>query len=212
MQTTIIFDIESGPLPEDQIRPLMPPFEAPGNIKDPEKIAAAIKAKQDKWIEQAALSAITGKVLCVGVLIGPEFRDLGARTPNDEKALLEAFWLMARTAVFNGDYLVGFCCKMFDLPFLVRRSWALGVQVPPNIWDGRYFSDHFIDIAEKWECGVRGCDHISLDQLSKFLGVGQKNGEGKDFAALWESDRQAALAYLQNDLQLTKRAYERMMQ
>ena len=43
----------------------------------------------------------------------------------------------------------------------------------------------------------------SLDAISKHLGVGCKNGDGKEFAGLWESDRASAEAYLRNDLDLT---------
>lgn len=203
----VYFDIETGPLPEEQIRPLMPDFDAPANIKDPEKITAAIIAKEIKWLEQAALSAITGEVLCIGYLVNESmFKfQVGA-----EKDILTSFWNTAMETITSGKIVVGFCCKMFDLPFLVRRSWAQGVSVPKCIWNGRYFCDQIVDIAEKWECGVRGGDHISLDQLSKFLGVGQKNGNGKDFAALWHDNREQALLYLKNDLILTKNAHQRL--
>jgi hypothetical protein len=46
---------------------------------------------------------------------------------------------------------------------------------------------------------------ISLDTLSKFLGVGEKNGKGAEFAGLWATDRQKAMKYLMNDLELTAR-------
>ncbi len=213
MQTITYFDIETGPLSIEQITPLMPEFEAPGNIKDPEKIASAIKAKQTNWIEQAALSAISGRVLCIGVIGEQGFESVGAlEHEGTEDLILRSFWLMATLQIQRGDSLVGFCCKMFDLPFLIRRSWAHSIAVPKCIWNGRYFSDQIVDVAEKWECGVRGGDHISLDSLAKFLGIGQKIGEGKDFAGVWETDKPKALDYLRNDLELTKKAYERISQ
>ena len=48
----------------------------------------------------------------------------------------------------------------------------------------------------------------SLDTIAKHLGVGQKNGHGEDFARLWQTDREKALAYLRNDLELTGRIAE----
>ena len=42
-------------------------------------------------------------------------------------------------------------------------------------------------------------------QPAKHLGVGEKSGDGKDFARLWATDRAAAEGYLRNDLELTAR-------
>lgn len=74
---TIFFDIETGPLPENELAALMPPFDPSevktGNIKDPEKIAAKIAEaevnhKRD-FIEKAALDPLTGRVVAIGLLI-----------------------------------------------------------------------------------------------------------------------------------------------
>jgi hypothetical protein len=59
-----------------------------------------------------------------------------------------------------------------------------------------------IDLRDIWQLGDRQA-RGSLDSISKHLGVGAKNGEGKDFARLWQTDRKQAEAYLQNDLVLT---------
>jgi hypothetical protein len=203
--STTFFDIETGPLDEEKIQSLMPEFDAPAGYKDPEKIAAAIKAKQTKWLEQAALSAVTGEVLCIG-FYQTEFDHYD----GTERDLIAGFWAVAQGEIQAGNSLVGFCCKMFDLPFLIRRSWKHGLSVPKCIWNGRYFCDQIVDVAEKWECGTRNGDHISLDQLAKFLGIGQKSGNGQNFAALWRDNREQALAYLQNDLALTREAYTRI--
>jgi hypothetical protein len=37
--------------------------------------------------------------------------------------------------------LVGFNINAFDLPFLFRRSWALGIAVPFGLRKGRYWSN-----------------------------------------------------------------------
>lgn len=208
---TIFFDIETAPLPEEHIRPLMPEFAAPANYKDPEKIKASIAEQQQKWLANGALSAITGRLIVVG------FTDeSGAYSTifgdNNEALVLKDWWDYVQTQLGCGNCLIGFCCKSFDLPFLIRRSWALNVHVPRNIWEGRYFSSQIIDVAEKWQCSNGQTERISLDSLAKFLGVGAKTGDGKDFAVLWETNRPAAIEYLQNDLKLTQRCYERMMQ
>jgi hypothetical protein len=97
---------------------------------------------------------------------------------------------------------VGFNILGFDLPFLVRRSWALGIPVPFWVFDGRYFNRRFSDVMQHWQLGNRQ-DHISLDKLARFLGLRGKSHEGKDFANLYANNQQQALDYLKNDLKLT---------
>lgn len=100
--------------------------------------------------------------------------------------------------------MVGFNICSFDLPFLIRRSWKHGVPVPFGIRRGRYWGEQVIDLRELWQLGDRQA-RGSLDAIARHLGVGAKNGDGKEFAALWQRDRPKAEAYLRNDLDMTAR-------
>jgi hypothetical protein len=98
--------------------------------------------------------------------------------------------------------LIGFNTQGFDLPFVIRRSWHHGITVPKTVMtSGRYWSDTLVDLMIAWRCGGYK-DFISLDNLAKFLNVGQKNGNGELFHVLWNQDRDAAVAYLTNDVRL----------
>lgn len=206
MKPPVFFDIETGPVDASKLDQFMPEFTAPGNYKDPEKIRANIIEQQNEFREKAALSALTGEVLCIGIW-ETEFQVLG--NEDGEKALLEKFWELVSAWIWESRPLVGHFCKTFDLPFLVRRSLAHGIRVPRVIWDGRFFNSYIVDLAEAWACGCRDPrDRISLDNLGKFLGIGQKCGDGADFAQLWKNDRAKSLQYLQTDINLTRRAYE----
>lgn len=205
-----IFDIETGSLPLDQIQHLKPEFKAPANYKDPLKIEENVKEQEARWLADGALSALTGRVLCIGTLEGPDFQ-LWADSEDSEMVLLQHWWNWTREYIQGGHLLIGFCSNSFDLPFLIRRSWALQIDVPSCLWDGRYWSRQLIDVAERWACGGREPrDRVSLDNLSKFLGTGQKNGEGKDFAALWATDKAKATEYVKTDCLLTQNAYLRL--
>jgi hypothetical protein len=71
---TLIFDIETGPAPEEEIRSMMPDFDPNavkmGNLKDPEKRAEKLKeAKENYYTDayaKAALHAWSGQVLAIG--------------------------------------------------------------------------------------------------------------------------------------------------
>ena len=202
----IFFDIETSPLDREVLQSRMPAFEAPSGYKDPVKIAAAIQAKEKTWLEDAALSPLTGRVLVIGVFDG----DASQYLFGNEKGFLTQFWTIVRDVLFKSDRLVGFNCNTFDLPFLVKRSWALGVEVPAMLRNGRYWNQDIVDLREWWQLGDRQA-HGGLDEVSRFFGEAGKVGDGKDFAALWASDKEKAFAYLAQDLKLTKRLYEVMV-
>lgn len=206
MSDTIIFDIETGPLPEEIILPGMPSFEPPANIKDPAKIAEREKAYKAQYIQEAALSPLTGKVIAIG------YKYVGQAAVNiicqEEWTMLTNFWDLTVNPMKT---LVGFNSNGFDLPYLMRRSWALGVRIPGHYRNrGKFWSELSIDLRDTWQLGDRNAKG-SLDSICRCFGLGQKNGSGEDFAKLWESDRAKAIQYLENDVLLTEKLYFRMI-
>ena len=210
----IYFDIETGPLPESELLPMLPPFDASevrvGNLKDETKIAAKIAEAElnhrRDFFDRAALDATTGRVIAVGLLhdVTGEVEIIG---DDVETATLREFWAHWKWEEGRPTEFVGFNVLQFDLPFLVRRSWKLRVPVPAGLRRGRYWSDSVLDLRDVWQLGDRMA-RGSLDAIARHLGIGGKNGDGKDFAKLWQSDRDKAVAYLKNDLEMTARIAE----
>ena len=206
---TCLFDIETGPLPLEQIEHLCPEFKAPANYKDAAKIAENIAEQKVTWIERGALSALTGRVIAIGL------RTDGITTilqDDDEAVNLRAFWLWLEDRVRERRAVVGFNSNKFDIPFLTRRSWAHGIAIPSGVYMTRGYVNQsvFIDLALEWQCGDR-MEWVKLDTVCKFLGLPAKNGSGKEFAGLWVSDRAKALEYLNNDMAITAKVMERML-
>lgn len=185
-----------------------------------------------KYLEKAALSACTGMVKAIGLcwmsddpstllLIDEEvfsgFRQdkcsgCDARYYGNERDLIAAFW--SAWDRWPAEYFVGHCIYKFDLPFLVQRSWMLGVDVPSGVQqaNGRW-SNQFVDTMDRWGCGTR--DYFKLDDLARALGMDGKPADctGADFARLFDEggeSRERALAYLRNDLEMTRRVAEAM--
>lgn len=181
------------------------------------------EAKQ-KWIndlvDRAPLDAMIGQVLAIGyrdvrghVLIDAHYRE----EPQSEESRLQRFWSRFVDCVNAGYSLIGHNSKGFDLPFMIRRSWILGVDVPSKVMDGRYFSRSFIDTREVWLCGGSWqSTGSSLDAIARAMGVGAKTEgmTGDMFWRLWQSGesdkRRAALDYLANDVNVTAAVAERM--
>lgn len=200
-----VFDIETGPRPDAEA--WLPPIEAPANYKDPAKIEAYLAEKKATALERAALSAETGRVLCVGLFARERFDCIAE---DDEATLLRITWeqLAAREA---NDVFVTFNGARFDWPFLVRRSYLLGVPVPD--WmprDGRWKPRQHVDLMELWQCGDRQ-ESVSLDRLARLCGLPGKTDTGASFAAHWAADRAKALEYLRKDLELTRDLFLRMV-
>lgn len=193
-----VFDIETAPLDDLEFDPSEVKL---GNLKDEEKIAAKIEDARQKYQRDAALSAITGQVCAIGVKSAEYEIFVG-----EEPAVLAGFWKVFRRS--HTEQLVGFNIFRFDLPFLVRRSWVCGVDVPP-IRSGRFWSDRFIDLMDLWQLGDRQAKG-TLSQIDRLLGGEGKKRSGKDFASLLRDDQEEAIAYLRNDLDITERVAQRM--
>lgn len=205
MNKRIYFDVESGSLADDQLARVMPEFKAPKNYKKPEAIEAYLAEAREEWRENAALSALTGRVLAIGILDQDGTQVLGV---DNEADLITWFWDKVRN---TGSDFVGFSIKHFDLPFLCQRSWILNVKIPVGLFNGRYFSDQFIDLQERWLCYHGTPKGNGLDAVVKACGGTGKTGNGKDFSKLWNSDRDAAIEYLKTDLRETAWLAERIL-
>lgn len=206
-----IIDIETIALPDDQLASLKPVFEPPANYKDPEKIKANLADQEIKWKEQAALSAMTGRVAIIGALNGVDGFTFGqAKTISDEPDLLRWFWTH-----YGQGHVAGWNIKGFDLPFLIQRSWIQGIRVPDGVFHGRYFSSEFCtDLMERWTCFQNGGKAgASLDAVSRACGFGGKQSTGADFARIWAESLvypDLAIEYCKHDCELTLAIAKRM--
>lgn len=204
------WDIETEPAPADVLAAFEPEFEAPGNLKDPDKIAAAIAAKRAEWIERAALSPVTGRIVAIGYLKYELTTIYAQKESMPEMGIIENFFERV-TFCAQGAYgkMAGFNIHGFDLPFIVRRALALGIPVPvgliPNGATRFYWPSMFLDLRAIWGMGELN-PAGSLDVVARYLGLPGKNGKGAEFARLYRGtadERGQALEYLANDLKVT---------
>lgn len=226
---TIILDIETGPLPVSHREFLRPEFASfdpqkvkTGNLKDPTKIAAKIAESQVEYYEKqekekadfesgdgAALDAMSGRVLLVGMLIGESCVQI---YDDDEARLIRRTWDLLESN--RPDRIVGHNVIGFDARFLVRRSLVLGVGVPGNLLDDlhRYAPDVWTDTMHIWGAGDRK-EMISLANLCGAMGILSPKGghiNGGNFALNWdEKNRGLCLDYNRDDLYAVLAIYNR---
>lgn len=209
-----------------------------GNLKDEAKIQAKIEEARKKWerdvathgeqleiarqeyerqlLEKAPLDAATGRVCAVGYKSDNGTEILDTRLDYDERQLIERCWQCFQNIRNAGRQIVGFNSANFDIPFLVRRSFIVGVTVPYWIFTPtRYLAPLFVDLMQIWQAGNRR-DYISLDKVCKAMGVPGKPDDCTG-AMFWrmlgspnEAEREAAIGYLRNDLDMTLAVAQRM--
>jgi len=209
-----IYDIETGPLPLENIEAFLPKREAPTNYGE-EAAAKYVARHRKKDIEKAALSAMTGKVLAIGYLHPDDQLEI-LECDADEATLLRAFWAyFTRDVIHQRIHTFGFNNLDFDLPFLLTRSQTLDVleTVPPEVLNYhkfRYYSDHHHDIRNLLFGELA---KASLGTVANFFGTKhQKSGQGKDFAELWATNKQAAREYCANDIRVTEDVVRKVWQ
>jgi DNA polymerase elongation subunit (family B) len=212
---TIIFDIETSALPFGEL--VIPAFNPAdvklGNTKDPDKIAERIRQAEENhvtdYIKNAALDALSGQVLCIGYRLDRNEPAILSSDADGEAAMLRQWWELL-DAWERHTRIIGFNIKAFDLPFLIKRSWKHRVTVPYWIRNGRYWNDLIVDLREVWQLGDNRA-HGSLGAISRHLGLGEKTGNGADFANLWKTNRQAAIDYCLQDVKLTQQVADVLM-
>ena len=240
-----VFDIETGPRIDIDLSSLVEPFDESevktGNLKDPEKIAAKIEearaAHVANAISKAALSPRTGCVLAIGLKSSRGVKCLSvdlvadndpAKINEEESTLLSEWWSACSVWKSSGRKLIAHHIS-FDLPFLIRRSWILGVPVPAWVLSGRYRPDCFIDTEERWLCRNRfGYEKSNLDFVASAFGIeGKYKPEpmtlpgddhpsqlgGATFHRFFRAGgeyQEQALAYLVRDLDVTYEVALRM--
>lgn len=205
------FDIETAPLTDDELQAICPKFSEKsvkfGRTTDPEKrrkiAERARESHFDDFKDKAALCPSTGRVLVVATCTahsgGVSFIE------GDECDILSTWWEVAREHKKAQWRMAGVNIYDFDLPFLIRRSWILGVPVPSFAIDlaskWMNFDPMFVDLRLCWQCGNRMATS-NFDHIGRALGTGGKTAgdHGKQFAEVYAKDRKTALEYAANDV------------
>ena len=208
----IFFDIETGPLGADELKERQPVFEPRKGLKDPVKVAADVEAKRASWHEKATLNAFTSKVWAIGYSQGGtvEVDHHGVDpAPELEGQMIEGFF----GRLDCDKAMCGFNIYGFDIPFMLRRAYALGVKVPSSLRQRKYWQDRFVDLMDCWVLGTYRSEvqnRISLGNFAKHLGLNGKTGHGSQFWSTYSTDVPAALAYVERDVELLAEIWERI--
>jgi DNA polymerase III epsilon subunit-like protein len=165
-------------------------------------------AALDPTDEKGALDAMSGRVVCIGMLIDDQ-KTISEITlaDEDERRLITEFW---RTIVPD-DVVVGHNVLDFDLRFLRQRSWILGIQPSRTLDTRKYYTADVIDTLQLWTNWSGNKKGVTLDALAAVLGCGAKTGNGAKVAQWWaERDLENIKAYCRQDARVAYQIFCRL--
>lgn len=205
-RTHFVFDIETGAAPHDEVELFCPTIKPSKSIKDEAKQDAYIQKKKTEWLDKAALSPITGRVLVIGVRVEGVNTMFHVNKEGSEKNVLKAFFEVVRK--HSDQKWIGHNCHAFDWPFIRGRAMANGLSMPSGIitsimghrWVN--YGSNCRDTMLSWNPDPTS--RISLSNLGRVLGLGTKlMDSGKHFDKLYAENPELALKYCERDLELT---------
>lgn len=155
---------------------------APGNYKDPEKIAAYIEERAaDAWLK-TALSGWYGQMVAVAWAVNDD--PVSYIVNLDEHKLLTTFWRDLGRSTGNDPLFVGHKIADFDLPFLYQRS--IINRVIPTVAISPSLSAYSHDVFDT-SYEFTGDRHagIKLDELSEILRIENRKPDGLNGSDVW---------------------------
>jgi len=188
MSDIFVADIET--IPNMDVADMIPNPKPHGGLKDPVKIAADIERKKAEAVDKMGLDPNFARICVIGYArradgeVSTSDHHLEEATDEAEREMLSAFWekakMSGRIVTFNG--------AGFDIPFLMRRSWLLGVK-PTRTFE-----------TVAWKCATGEANHIdvrlvlsggdmkakgSMDLYGK-LKLGHGKTDGMDGSQVWD--------------------------
>lgn len=187
-------------------------IKPPGNIKKPESIAQWLAENADEAAAEAvaktSFDPAHGHICCLGFAIGDgPVQYYEARNVADERHILIGFF--ESLPDMGLCRFIGHNVSGFDLRFILCRSIALGVTIPPIFpRDIKPWSQDVFDTMIAW-AGARGT--IGQDRLCEALGLpGKTDFDGSMVAAAWAAGEHERIAtYCMADVETVREIHRR---
>ena len=136
------------------------------------------KSDDELYQMKSALHAEFGRVVCISFgkikwVDGEPVAQIVSYSGEDEEDILRQAFKVIGGLGKTGAKLTGHNVKRFDVPYLCKRAFILGVETPTplQVWDKKPWETSIIDTSELWSFGAWQEGFTSLDLLATILGV-----------------------------------------
>lgn len=136
------------------------------------------KTDAELFREKAGLQAEFGRIVCItmGVIkidSGLPSAHVVSYYGSDETEILQKAFKLMNAASKKGAKLIGHNIKRFDVPYMCKRAFILGIEPPVmlQVWDKKPWETSIVDTSEIWSFGAWQEGFASLDLLTGVLGI-----------------------------------------
>ena len=190
---TLFFDIETVPTEQ--------------SLKENGLLDSQIKLDEAELIKKLSLSAATAKILCLAYAVEPPADSPVQILEGEEIGIIQNFWKLA----MEPNLFVGHNVLDFDMRFIYQRSIIHQIKPPRDIPFTRFRNNPIYDTMHEWS--KWGREHVSLDALSKALGIPSPK-ETLDGSKVYPYYRAGKLAeiydYCRRDVDTVRQVYRRL--
>src|SRR5262245_52990227 len=170
-------------------------------------LEAQIKIDEAELIKKLSLSAATAKIICLCYAVEPSLTNGVEVLQGEETDIIKNFWkLAADCTLFVGHNILD-----FDLRFIYQRSVIHQIKPSRDIPFTRFRNAPIYDTMQEWS--KWGREHVSLDSLSKALGIPSPK-EHLDGSKVFPYYRAGKLPeiidYCKRDVASVRQAYRRL--
>ena len=170
-------------------------------------LESQLQLNEADLIKKLSLSATTAKILCLCYAMEPAVHTAIEVLDGDEREIIRRFWTLAEDC----NLFVGHNILDFDLRFIYQRSIIHQIKPSRDIPFARFRNAPVYDTMQEWS--KWGREHVSLDALSKALGIPSPK-ESLDGAKVYPYYRAGKLAeiieYCKRDVDSARKVYRRL--
>jgi hypothetical protein len=213
LMTDLLFlDIETAPNPA--MEPYIPEPEASSNYKDSAKIAVYVAEKRQAAIERMALDVDFAQIKAIGLAIGLDAEPevwINHHVDGERDDLVRLWAMIAPPSPAPLPCICGYNALGFDMPIIIRRSFALGVQ-PGRVLDlRRYGTCDVLDLMQVfYHWGqAPGVQARGLKAAARMFGIPNPLPD-LDGSKVSTMDDDTLRAYCANDVRMTQELARRM--
>ena len=177
------------------------------SLQDNGLLDSQIKLDEAELLKKLSLSAATARILCLAYAVDPPADSPVNVLEGEEKAIIQNFWKLAMDA----QLFVGHNILDFDLRFIWQRSIIHQIKPPRDIPFTRFRNAPIFDTMQEWS--KWGREHVSLDTLSKALGLPspKENLDGSKVYPYYRAGKLAEIVeYCKRDVDSVRQVYKRL--
>ncbi len=170
-------------------------------------LEAQIKLDEPELIKKLSLSAATAKIICLCYAIEPSVSGAIEVLQGEETDIIKGFWKI----VPDCNLFVGHNILDFDMRFIYQRSVIHNIKPSRDIPFTRFRNAPIYDTMQEWS--KWGREHVSLDNLSKALGIPspKENLDGSKVYPYYRAGKLADIVeYCKRDVDSVRAVYKRL--